>query len=310
MARLILSTLVSWQLTGPDNMRYLLLLLLLLPSGVNAASLHVDAVQESLRVGDTALVTVSLYTEGDIVNAIDGTILIPDSLVVTDIRYSGSVVSLWIQNPEEREVGRISFGAVLPGGYQNGVEEETQEGNVFTFVVEAVQEGETSISFTDDTAVYLNDGAGTRAPLTVKNSTLTVGAPDGSTQRVAVSTDDAPPEDFTAEVTSGDAFGIPGEVLVFLASDKDSGVERYEISRSYVPFLFLSWGGTESPAQLHASDAYGFVAIRAIDRSGNETVTIATPGGMRAWLPTLIVVLILAIISTLLLRRRGIIRKG
>src|SRR5262245_20698167 len=97
------STSVSWPLTGRDNMRYLLLILvLLIPHGANAASLRAE-LPERLGVGDTAPLTVTLTTDGDIVNAVDGALRIPATLNVVEVRLSGSIVPFWVETPAVRD---------------------------------------------------------------------------------------------------------------------------------------------------------------------------------------------------------------
>ena len=83
-------------------MRYFLLgFLLLFPAPSFSATLQFVQQSSEVRVGDTFTTELLLYTDADIVNAIEGSVHIPDTLSLVDIHLSGSLVPLWITPPTE-----------------------------------------------------------------------------------------------------------------------------------------------------------------------------------------------------------------
>ena len=255
-------------------MRYFLLgLSLLFPAPSFAATLQFVQQPSEVRVSDTFTAELLLHTDTDIINAIEGSVQIPDALSLVDIHLSGSLVPLWITPPAENGKGIISFAGVLPGGY-HGV------GNLFTLVLRAAQESTATISFSNDTRVYLNDGKGTTAILALPTLTFLIQSSVGTPRSVSLEKDITPPESFTPIIHSGESFGLTGSVLVFVAQDKNSGIARYDIARSYegtVKESDFSWHTIESPYALVAGDSIRYLYIRAVDREGNTRVAIVPP---------------------------------
>lgn len=275
-------------------MQYLLFALLLLVPGITeAATLSVSINTPSLRVGDTALVSVSLRTDGEIVNAVDGGLVLPASLSVREVRYTGSVVPLWLERPEETEDGVLTFAGVLPGGYQNGGAEDSIRGNLFTVVVEAVKEGGGSVAIEASTRAYLNDGKGTARTPQRESAAVTVSGQGGVAQELVADT--VPPEVPTVEVVAGALFNKPDRVLTFISQDKDSGVVRYEVARSFFPLPepLLVFHEAESPESLDALDSVRILSVRATDAYGNESVATILPGGILGMLPSVVIVILL-----------------
>lgn len=289
-------------------MKYLLFALFFFPGVADAAMLSLETGTSALRVGDTAEVTVSLQTEGEIVNALEGALFIPETLSVREVRYTGSVVSLWLEAPAV-ENGILSFVGVLPGGYQNGEKEETIQGNLFTLVLEATGEGEGVVTFTYKTRIYLNDGEGTARTPALGELALRVEGLGGSAAPLAIDT--TPPEPPVLALLSGELFNKSGQVLTFVAQDKDSGVQSYHVARSFFPLpeFLLSFTEAESPASLTSLDTFKIVTVRAKDAQGNQSLASTAPGGLLAAVPSLIVILFGALLFLYRGRLRAIIKK-
>ncbi len=254
-------------------------LLLFLPSFVEAAELRLETGMISPRAGDTFIVDLFLDTQSEVVNALEGALIFPSNLVLRDIRLSGSFVPLWVSSPYEKETGVIEFAGILPGGYQEQ-NSARPRGNVFTLVFQAQRAGVATITFTSQTAVYLNDGKGTRAGLTVAPLSLSIRPSSGSPQEAVLENDTLPPEAFTPLIVSGEPFGYAGPVLIFSTQDKDSGILRYDVARSYNRYAReknLPWQETESPYVLTAEDADTYVFVRAVDQVGNTYRAFVPP---------------------------------
>lgn len=259
-------------------MRYfiLILFLALAPYTADAATIRMVA-PENVNAGEQFALEVFLDTEGENINAIEGSIILPENISVTEIRYRGSVVSLWLSPPSEQD-SVVSFEGVVPGGYQASPE-RTGNGNVFTLLLTAESEGRAMFAFGNTLNVYRNDGEGTALPLSKSPAEVNVVA-SGAPTAGDFGDDRYSPEPFTPAVVSGDLYGIEGEVVVFATQDKDSGVAAYDIAFSHVGFLpdFLaSWLPAESPFPLPEEAKDKYVFVRATDGAGNTRLATISP---------------------------------
>ncbi len=261
-------------------MKKILLILfvtMLLPLPAEAASAYIIA-PASVNVDGSFTAEVFLDTEGENINAVEGSITVPDVLSVEDIRYGGSVVSLWLEEPKVSGAGVIRFAGVLPGGYQASPERKGK-GNLFSITFLAKQIGTGRIALGEGSRAYRNDGEGSALPLSQSSASVAVVA-SGAPEAVSQTRDQYPPEPFTPIAVPGEPYGIQGTVLVFAAQDKDSGIDRYEFSSSYARFMpefLLSWKTAESPLQLSREEMVQYLFVRAHDRAGNSRVGVAKP---------------------------------
>lgn len=250
----------------------LLMLLLVAPAVASAAQLHLEKSATVVRVGDMVVITLLLDSTTSAINAFEGSLHFSPNLALQDIRYSGSLVPLWVERPEEKETGTVTFVGVFPGGFQ-------EKGNLFTLVFAARRAGIANLSFGHDTKAYLNDGSGTQASIITPavlsfSILLSTGAP-----HTLVLDDTTPPEPFTPLIVPGEPFGYSGSVLVFTTQDKDSGILRFDIARSYnrhIQEKDLSWQEVESPYVLSLQDADQYIFVRATDHAQN-TYTATVP---------------------------------
>lgn len=256
---------------------------LLLPVFASAAELHMKTNIPSVHVGDTFTVGVSLDTQKENINALDGALTFSSNLKLSGIRLAGSLVPLWIVSPVEKVLGTVNFAGILPGGYKSPVLQKTSsqaQDNVFTLVFTALSSGVARVAFTPRTAAYLNDGKGTYTQLATPMLTFPIGTAISVKQKPDVLRDTAPPEPFTPVITSGTPFGYTGNVLIFVAQDKKSDILRYEIARSYVRnpnFADLTWQEAKSPYKLLISDSDKYMFVRAIDKAHNMRVITVPP---------------------------------
>lgn len=108
-----------------------------------------------LAVGEQAVIHVIADSDTPI-NAIGGTIALPPHVRLLEVTTQQSLIDLWTTKPSIDEAATsISFagGIVDQGGFVgNGI--------IFTFTVEALEEGEAPIVF-DDAQMLAHDGRGT-----------------------------------------------------------------------------------------------------------------------------------------------------
>jgi hypothetical protein len=285
-----------------------ILILFCLPHFTDAAVVQLTA-PESINISTPFSVEVFLDTEGENINAIEGTILLPEGFSVSEVRYQGSVVSLWLSAPAMRVPGTVDFAGVMPGGYQ-ATPERTGRGNLFTLVLSARQPGTSRLSLGAETSVYANEG--TRIPASKGNATIQI-LNSGAPTPEALGRDVYSPEPFTPVVVSGEPYGIDGRVLVFATQDKDSGVMKYEVGSSYFKFLpeaLVSWIFAESPYVISKDREGMYLFVRAYDTAGNVRVGVAPSASFSlgafalTWfVPGIVLLIMLGLILRILFRR-------
>jgi hypothetical protein len=131
--------------------------LALLPQAVTAASLYFSPSSGSYAVGSAFSVSVYASSADQAMNAASGVVSFPqDKLEVTSLSKSGSIFSLWVQEPSfSNSVGAINFeGIVLNPGFTGS------GGKIFTINFKAKSAGTAVLNFSSGSALA-NDGQGT-----------------------------------------------------------------------------------------------------------------------------------------------------
>lgn len=134
-----------------------LLLVFLFAQVAQAASLYISPSTGSYSVGQSFSVSVYVSSSDQAMNAASGTISFPtDKLEVTSISKSGSVITLWVQEPSYSNAnGTVSFeGIVLNPGYTGAA------GRVITVNFRTKSAGSAVVTFSSG-SVLANDGQGT-----------------------------------------------------------------------------------------------------------------------------------------------------
>ena len=149
---------------------------------------------------------------------------------------------------------------------------------------------EAHVDFAPETQVLLNDGAGTRAPLTSLGGTFTLektAGDDGVVDawREAVRQDTNPPEQFSITLTRDEIAFAGKHFIVFSTTDKQTGISHYEVNEEPVlEFSQFKWGGVgvpwvkaESPYVLEDQSLNSIIRVKAIDKAGNEYIATYIP---------------------------------
>lgn len=154
-------------------MKKLILILIvflgLFPQASNAALLYLIPQNQDIYKGDSFLAEIWLDTENEEVNAVGVEIRFPKRVLeVVGIKEESSVLALWPQKPVFlNDEGRLFFAGGAPKGF---------EGNrsiaVITFL--AKEQGEAEVFLTNSSQVLLNDGQGTRAPVSFESSVYNI----------------------------------------------------------------------------------------------------------------------------------------
>lgn len=249
-----------------------IILMLLLPTAGSAATISLQATPASVGIGDTVRVDISLESAIPL-NAFSGTLSYAEALLEPiAISDGGSIVNLWITRPAlSAEPGMIPFAGITPGGYSGTA------GHIFFVLFRAKVSGTANVSL-EDIEMLRNDGAGGEEQTAIRGLTLRIHAePLGG---YAEPVDTIPPESFTALLGSDLQVSGERQYLSFIAADKGSGVDHYAVAETRVPaFLFFlfppSWRViAESPYILSDQNLISTVYIKAVDRSGNERISV------------------------------------
>lgn len=294
----------------------LLALLLILPQYAAAASLSIETDAQTYGRGDTFIATVRVDNEGECVNAAEVEIDYPtDLLRAVDFSRGDSILTLWVQEPVlDTAAGKVTFAGGIPGGYCGHISGDPAQSDVLGRVVFTVigDDGrEAAMNLALASRVYLHDGLGTPANLSLHGRTLAlVDTPtvSGDPWLSEVGADKTLPEPFSIDIESTSGTFAGRYFAVFSTTDKQSGLDHYEIWESG------AWQRVTSPHVLKDQTLSGGVRIRAIDKAGNVRDGDFDPASvpprqysMAEYLSVaaLIVIALLAIIMRLALARRA-----
>lgn len=253
--------------------KILIMLLCATPFFASAATITLDPTASTYAPGDTFIETVRITTEGDCINAVNVGLAYPkDMLRAVDFSRGDSIFSLWAVEPKiNTELGTVEFAGGIPGGYCGRITGDAGITNVlgkviFTVVGSAPKKA--TVHFLPSTAAYVNDGAGTLAKLFTTDATIAIVATSTLSKNEwlsIVSQDTTPPQLFEVQVES--TSGVFGGMyyLVFSTTDKESGLDHFEI------FEDKTWKRITSPYVLKNQSLLGVgdIRVRAIDKAGN-----------------------------------------
>lgn len=283
-----------------------LLLSTLLPLSAGAASIYLDPASGTYGPGDTFIATIRIDTESQCINAAHVELTYPtDSLRVVDFGRGDSIFNLWVEEPKiDSQKGLITFSGGIPGGYCGKIVGDPEESNILgqvVFTVLKTAAKSVAIDVTAASEVYLNDGLGTKAPLTERAADISI-APQAqlSTNEWVdqVALDTTPPEPFSVQVESTKGVFGGAYYAVFSTVDKQSGIDHYEILENGI------WKRVQNPYKLQDQSLKNGVMIKAVDKAGNERIgeynpKTTPPPAYGADLTTLLSILALVLVALL-----------
>jgi len=204
----------------------------------------------------TAVIEVDTGTED--INALEGTLVLPDNMRIHEIQTGNSAITVWISPP--KLVGNeITFAGITPGGFTG-----TQP--VFLINGDFALQDLDGIRFTSVSALK-NDGTGTSVSVNMSLSLVPFRA------------DSELPEEFTPTIASDPNVFDGKYFLVFATQDKGTGIDRYEVREG-------RWGffrEVESPYLLKYQRLDRDVYVKAIDNAGNERVAVLAARVHKSW---------------------------
>ncbi len=233
------------------------------------AEISINVQPAVVRIHDVSQIIVSLSTDDQAANAIEGILNLPKGVSLREIRDGNSIVPLWIEAPHEIASGSIAFSGIIPGGYVG------DHGFLFTAYVVPTAVGSEQITL-EGVRVLANSGDGKEIPISLPSSVLTTTL-DAPTSTVD-SVDRNPPEDFLPSIEHNGSLLEDSYFLVFATTDKGVGIDHYEVMEvldGSGDENLNTWHQATSPYLLNDQDLRSTIYVRAVDRSGNfRIVTI------------------------------------
>jgi hypothetical protein len=239
-----------------------------------AADLSIVA-PDNLNTGKTFSISVNLDTDGVPINSVDITMSYPkDLLTFKGYKEEGSIKKLWLVTPVESG-GLIHFSGIIPGGI-DGLYDPDKEGlqpvPIIQLLFLAEKPGDAKFVITDS-LILKNDGLG--APLLHQNNNtqITILPNDLPIDKTEIK-DTEPPEPFTIEYIEEGLFSRTPSMVIFMTTDKSSGVEKYQMHQGN-----NSWKDVTSPLPTSKGLVKTTLTIRALDFYGNaQQAEIEIPG--------------------------------
>jgi hypothetical protein len=241
---------------------YILIILLLTTSAGYAATVLTQVTGE-VHAKDVFIIEVSVDTEGQKINAIEGDIFLGDTtgnFEIRDVTIAGSGFTLWPRKPSLSARGdTVSFMGGVPGGVVGPV-------SLFKIVIFAKNPSELRVT-PKDIVAYVDDGKGTA--VSVKSQDMIVGVLPPSSKandawRTMVSTDNIAPEIFDIVLYQDPTLYEGKKFLSFSATDGQSGIAYYEVQEDgALPVR------TGDQYVLVNQDATKEVVVTAYDIAGN-----------------------------------------
>jgi hypothetical protein len=265
-----------------------------MPAHSFAAHFFIETSKRGFVEGEDLAVVISLDTENQSINAVEGKLLYPeDILKLTEIRDGNSGINFWIEKPQVSTPGTVIFSGITPAGFIQS------KAFIYTVIFRVKKDGEGEIRL-DDLGVLKNDGVGTAVPVQAPPFAFSVSDEyNSNTSVIGAVEDQEPPEDFRPEVAQDPDLFDGKSTLLFATQDKGSGIQYYEIREG-------SWGSfhkAESPYLIHNQSLTEDLYVRAVDRSNNKRVAVLLATHERSGYPKWIILCILILVCLLLLRR-------
>jgi hypothetical protein len=297
--------------------------LLLLPfASAKAATIYFSPEQGDLNIGDifTVDIKIDMDSTEECINTIEGVIGFDSSfLAAEDFSIGDSFLTLWLNKPGTGDMAeinsqkRLKFAGGTPGGYCGKIPGDDGNSNIVGKVVfRVVNAGvdgpnttKTKVFFYPDTQALLNDGFGTQAKLVSRSAEFNVSKEKGGTRQEwdkLKTADNIPPESFTLELLKNPAIYEGKYYLVWNTTDKQTGIDHYEIQEipldandskegslwSSIKSLFgvrppeAPWETVSQPYIIKDQALGSLIRIKAVDKAGNSQIAEYLPARTEA----------------------------
>lgn len=269
---------------------FLWALYLFVPHVSYASTIFVETEPLVYKIGDIVRFDIYLNTEGSFINTIDTEVSFDSKdLKFFDFGDSDSVINFWVEKKSVSNV--INLSGIVPGGFAG------EKGKIMSLYFETLKKGQTNITVQNST-LFLNDGEGTEEKILSTSSSIETSNEVSQNKGILkdYSQDFYPPESFSPEISRSASLYDNQWFLVFSTQDKDSGMSHYLIKEArYKPFLFFKkWAKSASPYVLKDQSKSSFIAIKAVDKAGNEMTERLYPENLRPLIEQILVGILFA----------------
>lgn len=276
---------------------------------VEAAQLTFDKRPNAIYREEQSSLGIIVDTEGEEINAIQGALATSNNIEIKAIRDGQSIIGVWTEKPEisTKDPGVINFSGIIPGGY------EGNNGPIF-FIDYFAKNGEQGVIELKDISILKNDGLGT--PINTRGDKAVLKLVESDQVKFSPTARDLnPPESFSPEISRNELMFDNQYFVVFQTTDKQSGIDHYEISEVTTGKKFKTggtWQRATSPYLLKDQTLESDVYIRAVDRVGNFIIIKlpardfskeAVQESFMTMIITLIIIVCLSIFTLLLFKK-------
>lgn len=190
----------------------------------------------------------------EIINAIEGTVVLPNDVVVDQIQTGNSAILFWVSQPlYDKDSNTITFAGLIPGGVSG-------KRPVLSIVGDLSSSQINKITFNGVRALK-NDGNGSQTKVTLR------------ALMTSVIEDTTKPESFEIILSRSEDVFNNNLFASFATQDKLSGVDRFEISeRLILAPNSEDWVQGVSPYEIRDRWLIKKIYIKAIDKNGNSIV--------------------------------------
>ncbi len=275
------------------------LFLFFAPQNLFAAQLILKNVTNTVAGDGTTIIEARIDPQSERLNVVEGAInfqgAITDKLSVA-VETGGSVLTIWPTVPKFLSNEKsIRFVGGVPGGFDH-------EGLLFRIRLFATVSGDITISLPQG-AVYLNDGKGTKEPVSVQSVILHLDKQDPNT--ISTSSPDNIPPYFDSVEIGQDPNSYDGKSFVsFHATDDISGVARYEVTEGSSTTEI-----TDGVYVFKDQDRKVPVLITAYDQVGNSQTTEIPARFNKTKDVILVLIFVVILLAVLLYGFKKIIKK-
>ncbi|MFA5946459.1 MAG: hypothetical protein WC813_00355 [Patescibacteria group bacterium] len=270
-------------------MRYLYIIVVMsltaIVSPLNLFAAQVTVLPEQKSVIENAefQTDITINTGNESINTFSGILSFPQEIIaVKEVRTTGSIINYWVEEPKVNGQ-EIHFAGMTPGGFTGA------RGLLFSVVFTAAGQGQGTIQIKDPLFLK-NDGQGTAAKISISNSSIDVLAPDVRRNiTIPPLTDVIPPEPFIPEISNIPALYKNAWTVFFVAQDKGTGIDHYEIQEPAGGLLgfFTPWVRVTNPYPLKDQSVSSAFNVRAVDKAGNIRTVHVSPLHPKAWYASL-----------------------
>ncbi len=229
-------------------------------NGVKAARLYFELDKKEIGITDFFSAKVFLDTGFEAINAVDLNVgFSSETLKYKDFSDGNSLINFWIVRPQSNDT-KINLAGIIANGY------EGKNGLLGSLTFEAIKDGTANIFFEDNSQIAKNNENGELANIVFSNLDFLISRTSNGIE-TDIKSDTILPESFKPEMSKKDGLFNGKYFLSFATSDKNSGIDHYEVKEGDSSFVI-----TESPYVLKNQRLNQEIQVKVIDKAGNERI--------------------------------------